>query len=111
MGSTVYNGGNNFKNSVFSADEWFAPRTASLAEIQKMLDDFSLCGRRVKEIRFIGRDFSHTRDCIENTAYRLLEGRPEAWDGNERRRLAKYSYICPELRFPCSAANRRTSAD
>lgn len=51
------NGKNDFKNNVFSNQEWSAPYMVSKEEIQKTLDGFKLEGRRIKDIRFVSHAY------------------------------------------------------
>ncbi len=96
ISNTVYsNGTNNFKDFTFFANEWSAPRMVSPTEIRTLLDSFSLCGRKISRMRLIGHSYFHTRDWVEDAAYRQLDGLPE----EERQRRSNYLSIDPEMQF------------
>ncbi|MCD8181171.1 MAG: hypothetical protein LUF26_06830 [Firmicutes bacterium] len=98
---TVYfDGKNKFKDSVFSAAEWSAPAMGSPDEIRKLIDSFSLCGRKIKGVKLVGHSYFQTRDWIEDIAYHILKGTNK----DERRRRSRYRFIDPEMRFPRQAA-------
>lgn len=97
ISNTVYSSGsNNFKNFIFSGNEWSAPRMASPVEIQKLIDSFSLCGRKLSRLRLIGHSYPHAREWVENAAYSRLRDLPD----DERERQSNYRFIDPELQFP-----------
>lgn len=93
---TLYSEGkNNFKDYEFSPKEWSAPTMVSPVEIIDRIDSFSLCGRRIKHIRFIGHSFYHTREWVEEAAYNCLDSLPE----EERQRLSNYGNITPDMQY------------
>lgn len=83
----------NFTNGTFSAREWSAPTLTSPKEIQALLDSFALCGRRVKRMRIIGMSYFHTRDWVEDAAYRQLEHLPK----EQREERSNYPAIDPDM--------------
>lgn len=90
ISETIYsNGKNNFKNDTFSSREWSAPTMVSPKEIRERIDGFALCGRKIKQLRMIGHSYFHTREWIEEAAYRQLAHLPE----EERQRKSNYQEI------------------
>ena len=96
ISNTIYSKGrDNFKGYTFSAREWSAPTMVSPKEIRERIDSFALCGRKIKRMRLIGLSYFHTRDWVEEAAYRQVEHLPE----EERQRKSNYSTIDPTMQF------------
>ena len=96
ISSTIYSKGkDNFKDYTFSAREWSAPTMVSPKEIRERIDSFALCGRKIKRMRMIGLSYFHTRDWVEEAAYRQVEHLPE----KERQLKSDYSTIDPDMQF------------
>lgn len=89
-------GTDNFTDNTFSSREWSAPTLHSVKEIRERLESFALPGRRIKRMRMIGMSYYHTRDRIEETAYRQLEHLTDA----ERQLKSDYPTIDPGMQFP-----------
>ena len=85
----------NFKDYTFSANEWSAPSMVTPIEIRNQIDSFSLCGRKVKQMRLIGLSYSHSRDWIEDATYCQLDGLSK----DERQRRSNYMSINPNMQF------------
>ena len=78
ISNTIYSKGrDNFKDYTFSAREWSAPTMVSPKEICERIDSFALCSRKIKRMRLIGLSYFHTRDWVEEAAYRQVEHLPE----------------------------------
>lgn len=93
---TYYTSGkNNFKDNTFSSEEWSAPCMVDPEEIKASVASFHLEGRTIKRLKFIGMDYSHSRDFIEDTAYRQLK----QYDEDERQRRSDYDNIAPETSY------------
>ncbi len=91
--NTVYSSGkNNFKNLIFSEEEWSAPKILSPVEARKLIDSFSLCGRKISRIRLIGYSYAHNPGYIEDILYEDLT---EA----DRELLPDYPHIDQEIQF------------
>ncbi len=84
-------GKNNFINSTFSAREWSADLLKDPAVIRGKLDDFALEGRKIKALRFIGMDYAHSRDTLEEIAYNQLD----EYEEEERQTRSEYENIDP----------------
>ena len=98
ISNTIYSKGrDNFKDYTFSAREWSAPTMVSPKEIRERIDSFALRGRKIKRMRLIGLSDFHTRDWVEEAAYRQVEHLPE----EARQRKSNYSTMIP----PCSLAD------
>jgi hypothetical protein len=96
LSETLYSSGkNNFKDNTFSSREWSAPTMISPEEIRRQIDSFNLCGRKVKHMRMIGLSCFHTRNWVEEAAFRQLESLPD----DERHRKSNYASIDPEMQF------------
>ena len=96
ISNTIYSKGrDNFKEYTFSAREWSAPTMVSPTEIRERIDSFALCGRKIKRMRLIGLSYFHTRDWVEEAAYRQVEHLPE----EERQRRSNYPTIDPAMQF------------
>lgn len=96
ISNTIYSKGRDtFKDYTFSAREWSAPTMVSPKEIRERIDSFSLCGRKIKRMRLIGLSYFHTRDWVEEAAYRQVEHLPE----EERQRKSNYPTIDPTMQF------------
>lgn len=96
ISNTIYSKGrDNFKDYTFSAREWSAPTMVSPKEIRERIDSFSLCGRKIKRMRLIGLSYFHTRDWVEEAAYRQVEHLPE----EERQRKSNYPTIDSTMQF------------
>lgn len=96
ISNTIYSKGrDNFKDYTFSAREWSAPTMVSPKEIRERIDSFALRGRKIKRMRLIGLSDFHTRDWVEEAAYRQVEHLPE----EERQRKSNYSTIDPTMQF------------
>ncbi len=96
ISNTIYSKGrDNFKDYTFSAREWSAPTMVSPKEIRERIDSFALCGRKIKRMRLIGLSDFHTRDWVEEAAYRQVEHLPE----EARQRKSNYSTIDPTMQF------------
>ena len=96
ISNTIYSKGrDNFKGYTFSAREWSAPTMVSPKEIRERIDSFALRGRKIKRMRLIGLSYFHTRDWVEEAAYRQVEHLPE----EERQRKSNYSTIDPTMQF------------
>lgn len=89
------NGKNDFKNNVFSNQEWSAPYMVSKEEIQKTLDGFKLEGRRIKDIRFVSHAYNLVRNRIEDYAYYQLKDLPE----DDRQEKSDYWNIDPDMQY------------
>ena len=93
---TYYTSGkNNFKDNIFSSKEWSAPCMVDPEEIKTTVSSFHLEGRTIKRLKFIGMDYSHSRDLIEDAAYRQLK----QYDEDERQRRSEYDNIAPETMY------------
>lgn len=102
ISNTIYSKGrDNFKDYSFSAREWSAPTMVSPKEIRERIDSFALCGRKIKRMRLIGLSYFHTRDWVEEAAYRQVEHLPE----EERQRKSNYSTIDPTMQFTWGFVN------
>lgn len=96
ISNTIYSEGrDNFKDYTFSAGEWSAPTLVSPKEIQERINSFALCGRKIKRMRLIGLSYFHTRDWVEEAAYRQIEQLPE----KERQSKSNYPTIEPDMQF------------
>ena len=96
ISNTIYSKGrDSFKDYTFSAREWSAPTMVSPEEIRERIDSFALCGRKIKRMRLIGLSYFHTRDWVEEAAYRQVEHLPE----EERQRKSNYPTIDPTMQF------------
>ena len=96
ISNTIYTKGkNNFKDDTFSSREWSAPTMVSPDEIRNKIDALALCGRKIKRMRLIGLSYFHTRDWVEEAAYRQVEHLPE----EERQRKSNYLTIDPDMQF------------
>ena len=93
---TYYTSGkNNFKDNIFNSEEWSAPCMVDPEEIKASVGSFHLEGRIVKRLKFIGMDYSHSRDFIEDAAYRQLK----QYDEDERQRRSDYDNIAPKTKY------------
>lgn len=96
ISNTIYSKGrDDFKDYTFSAREWSAPTMVSPKEIRERIDSFALCGRKIKRMRLIGLSYFHTRDWVEEAAYRQVEHLPE----EERQLKSNYPTIDPTMQF------------
>ncbi len=78
-------------DNIFSSQEWSADTMVDPGEIRDLLDSFELAGRKIKDLRFVGMDYAHSRDFIEDIAYHQLK----QYEEEERHRRADYDNIDP----------------
>lgn len=96
ISNTIYSKGRDqFKDDTFSSREWSAPTMVSPEEIRERIDSFALCGRKIKRMKLIGFSYYHTRDWVEEAAYRQVEHLPE----EERQRKSNYQTIDSDMQF------------
>ena len=95
LGTIYSDGRNQFKDLVFSSREWSAPSMVSPDEICERLDSFALCGRTIARMKLIGLSYFHTRDWVEEAAYRQLRHLPE----EERQHKSQYTQIASDMQF------------
>ena len=88
-------GKNNFKNNIFTFNEWSAPTTNDPDVIKWLISSFKLVGRKIEGFRTIGNSSYHTRQYIEGYAYK----HSKIEDENERKEKSKYDNIPPNIRF------------
>ncbi len=88
-------GKNKFKNNVFDSREWSAPCMVDPEEIKSSVSSFCLEGRTIKHLKFTGMDYCHSRDCIEDIAYRQLK----QYDEDIRQQRSEYDNIAPETSY------------
>lgn len=88
------NGKNNFKDNIFSAQEWSAPSMVSPAEIKSLIESFKLEGRKIKRLKMIGLAYNLRREWIEERAYNFYEGL------DEEERQEKSNYLNIESAIP-----------
>lgn len=94
--STYYSKGrNNFKNNIFSSQEWSAPVMVSPVEIKSLIESFQLEGRKIKRMKMIGLAYNLSRNWIEERAYNFYEN----LDEEERQRKSDYSNIEPSIPY------------
>ncbi len=95
-GTVLSDGKDSFKDNIFSAREWSAPTMVLAADIRDRINSFNLCGKKIRDLKFVGLDYSHTRDIIEDSAYAQLG---ELSD-EERQLSSDYKSIDPKMKFP-----------
>ncbi len=78
-----------FTDNEFNAKEWSAPVMSDPEEIRDRLDSMDLVGRKIETLRFVGMDYIHTQDHLEEYAYNSLSQLEE----DERQRLSDYDLI------------------
>lgn len=84
-----------FMDNEFNAREWSAPVLTNPEEIRNRLASLNLAGRKIETLRFVGMDYVHVRDHIEEYAYNLLD----QYEEEERQRLSQYDLIDPGATF------------
>lgn len=93
---TYYSKGkNNFKDNIFSAQEWSAPLMVSPAEIKSLIESFRLEGRKIKRLKMIGLTYNLRREWIEDRAYNFYED----LDEDTRQEKSNYSNIEPSIPY------------
>ncbi|MCD8372849.1 MAG: hypothetical protein LUD27_06080 [Clostridia bacterium] len=92
---TIYSEGKDRFGQRFDRNEWSAPIMVSPEEIKRLIDSFSLCGKKIKQVNVIGRSYIHGREDVEDVVYDQLQGLSEA----ERHRLSDYENINPDMLF------------
>ena len=60
-------------DNIFSSQEWSAATMVDPDEIRNHLYSLGLVGRKIKSLRFVGMDYAHSRDFIEDIAYHQLK--------------------------------------
>jgi hypothetical protein len=88
-------GKNRFKDNVYFAIEWLTPSLVAPDEIQKKMDSFALCGRKISRMKIIGFSSCHTQYCIEANAYGQLKHLTD----EERKHKSNYKVIDPDMKF------------
>ncbi len=83
-----------FENNIFSSETWSADTLVSPRLIRNKLKTFSLIGRKIEDISFVGLCYNLSKDDLESQAWNTLRG---CKDEKERRYKSRYENFDPEL--------------
>ena len=86
-----------FIDNIFSARQWSAEMLEEPEEIKALIDSFDLVGRTIKTMRFIGLDYRHGREDIEDIAYNTRKNLEHYEE--ERQRQSDYDNIPDDVPF------------
>ena len=83
----------DFRNNVFSHQEWSAESITNPQVLREKLDSYALPGRRIKSLKLIGLSYNLRREWIEEAAYSSLTHLDDEEYEDERQFLSTYKNI------------------